>query len=298
MKAIKDVILDGLETHVSNRIKNTLNLNTWKRQNKDLGKEIEKNQKFHNIHRRQRCFVLANGPSLRDVDFSMLKGETLFAMNLGINSLMHTGIHIDYYFVLDGVFFYDNRFTHDRAKTKMLLDNLVSMGGVECFFPIESRDFIRGNRYDNKLHVNYCAPIRLSLEKLSTSVFNPCSLTGFRYMSYSVAIDAVMAAIYMGFSEIYLLGCDASVIKSRIDTFMGSTHIDGAHFYEKEGIDDAFVSGIKNRGILQELRTEYYSFLNWNYIRLYCAKHGIKLINLSSETLLDFIPRMRLDQIV
>jgi hypothetical protein len=36
---------------------------------------------FRDCHRGQRCFILGNGPSLRDTDLSRLRGEVTFGMN-------------------------------------------------------------------------------------------------------------------------------------------------------------------------------------------------------------------------
>jgi hypothetical protein len=38
-------------------------------------------QAYHDCHRGRRCFILGNGPSLRDTDLSQLRGEITFGMN-------------------------------------------------------------------------------------------------------------------------------------------------------------------------------------------------------------------------
>ncbi|MBD5529289.1 MAG: hypothetical protein HDR02_12930 [Lachnospiraceae bacterium] len=285
-KTWQNVIMDGLDTHVTNQIKNKYDFAFWKKLNPELASLVERNERFRGIHKGERCFILANGPSLKETDLSYLKGEILFGVNLCGEAFYNAGIPLSFYLSLDGIFF--QGYIEDRNHMIQNLRYIEKMGNVACFFPIECRDFLRGHRFDRKLDVNYLGPVRLSMEKLVASEVNPCELTRFRYLSYSIAIDAVMAAIYMGFTEIYLLGCDASVIKSRIDVFMGNA-AGNVHFYGNDG--KSFETQMRRRGILQELRTEHYCFQNWNYINQYCMKHGIKLINLSSSTLLDFIPR-------
>ena len=290
MKSVGRIIYDGIDTHIRNKVINTRDFRIWKRENPVLAMCVEYNRRFKNIHKGERCFILANGPSLKNDDLSKIDGEIIFGMNLCAKELRMRGVKLKYYMALDGIFFRDNSFYQNREDMIDNLKELVEMKGVDCFFPIEVRDFIRGHRFDKQLSANYCGPVRLSMNGLNPEEINTCDMSRFRYMSYSISIDAVMAAIYMGFSEIYLLGCDASVIKSRVDILMGGSAYN-THFYENKGDDKGLESRIKKKGIISELSTEFYSFQNWNYIRLYCAKHAIKIINLSSSTLLDFIPR-------
>lgn len=290
-KLPRDILFYGLDTHIVNRIINKVDFSNWKKCSPDLASLVESNSALKGIHKGERCFILANGPSIKGVDLSRIKDEILFGMNLCCESFYKSGINLNYYLALDGVFF--QGYLEDRMDMVRNLKYLEKMSGVKGFFPIECRDFIRGYRFDQNVDIHYLGPVRLSMEKLITKEDNACDIARFRYLSYSIAIDAVMMAIYMGMKEIYLLGCDASVIKSRIDVFMGNAP-ENVHFYD--GDEKGFEAQIRKKGIVTELRTEYNCFNNWNYINLYCMKHGIKLVNLSSTTLLDFIPRRTYDE--
>lgn len=50
-------------------------LHPWRR------KSISKLQRLKGVHRGQRCFVIGNGPSLKDMDLSPLESEFTFGMN-------------------------------------------------------------------------------------------------------------------------------------------------------------------------------------------------------------------------
>lgn len=56
-------------------------LNIIKSKNQQVFNSIKNNAKFHNMHLGERCFVLGNGPSLKDVNFSLLKDEFVFTCN-------------------------------------------------------------------------------------------------------------------------------------------------------------------------------------------------------------------------
>lgn len=40
-------------------------------------------KQFHNIHHGQRCIIACNGPSLNDIDMSLIKNEIVFSLNRG-----------------------------------------------------------------------------------------------------------------------------------------------------------------------------------------------------------------------
>ena len=43
---------------------------------------IRQNRKFHNIHMGQRCFILANGPSIQKENLELLRGENILTVNI------------------------------------------------------------------------------------------------------------------------------------------------------------------------------------------------------------------------
>ena len=51
------------------------------RRDKRIKKIIKHNKKFNNIHKGERCFILGNGPSLREVDLGLLENEFVFTCN-------------------------------------------------------------------------------------------------------------------------------------------------------------------------------------------------------------------------
>ncbi len=284
---------EGLPPEWINRYRDKVEYSAWKRAHPGMAKRIAENARLKGIHKGERCFILGNGPSIAGEDLSRLQGEKLFGVNLYCLGERFQDLALSYWICLDGVFFYDSNFSNDIEDTIKVMDHLCSMKQVECFVPWTAYDFIRGRRYDKKLAVHYMGPCRKVMYHSDPAADNPFHLDKNRYFSYSVLIDAITIAVHMGFSEIYLLGCDASVIKSRIEIFWGDSLNAPLHSYSFGNEEQKFKKQVIRQGIVHELKTEYYCFSNWEYIYRYCVRHGIKLINLSSKTLLDFIPRMR-----
>lgn len=60
-------------------------------------KNRKKIESFYNIHKNQRCFLIANGPSIKKTDLSYLKNEITFGMNRIYLLNEKTGFKPSYY---------------------------------------------------------------------------------------------------------------------------------------------------------------------------------------------------------
>ena len=56
-------------------------LHSIKYYNKRIAKTLDMNKEFENKYAGKRCFILGNGPSLKDEDLSVLKDEYVFTVN-------------------------------------------------------------------------------------------------------------------------------------------------------------------------------------------------------------------------
>ena len=102
---------------------------------------------------------------------------------------------------------------------------------------------------------------------------------------------AIYLAIYMGFNEIYLLGVDHSWL-----THYGTSQ----HFYEEK--DHKFTLHGYSEWIDNHLGDEFKKYVAlWDQylqIRSYCNENGIKIFNLSPNSLLDLFPKASLNEVL
>ncbi len=138
--------------------------------------------RYREMHRGQRCFIIGNGPSLRKTDLSLLKNEVTFGMNR-IYLLPENLSHIPTYYV---------------AVNSLVIEQCASdIERLECpvFLNWRNRCGIRFGSNVNFLHeVNY-------------PCFSPDVRTGV-WTGATVTYVAIQLAYYMGFREVYLLGVD------------------------------------------------------------------------------------------
>ena len=58
---------------------------------------IHRLRKYKDIHRGERCFIIGNGPSLKQLDLSLLKNEYTFGMNRIYMAFEEMGFSTSYY---------------------------------------------------------------------------------------------------------------------------------------------------------------------------------------------------------
>jgi FkbM family methyltransferase len=164
-------------------------------------------KRFRNLHAGKRCFVMGNGPSLNKMDLSKLDGEIVF----GCNSIFLLFDRIRWrpaYFTC-----VDSRVLPDRAAdiSRMLRDN----PSIQAFFPTELHDHISEARTTTRKLIEPQPNIAYFREHWNSKDYPPFSMFSVDInehiiQPFTVAITMLQIAMYMGFSEIYLIGCDTS----------------------------------------------------------------------------------------
>ena len=149
-------------------------------------KNREKIASFYNIHKGKRCFVIANGPSLKHIDFNLLKSEITIGMNRIYLMKDANGFEPSYLMCIDG-----------ESQIKQFYSDLNNLTGV-CFFNFEHRKYFSKK---NNQHFVYSK----ASPKFSTNLRK--KLMGF---GSSVTYSALQMAFFMGFKEVYLIGKDHS----------------------------------------------------------------------------------------
>src|SRR6267142_1190806 len=165
----------------------------------NYGTLLKRNEIFRDRHKGQRCFVIGNGPSLKNQDLSPLTREVTLAVNsFYLHPLIGESWQPDYYFLSDPQYF-DG--TVDLPEFSSLAAHIQS---APFFVPHYARDFLV--KYDalpasRTFYVAHCGEVEGKRWKKP-------DLTGVNPGVQTVVQLAIMAAMYMGCSPIYLLGVD------------------------------------------------------------------------------------------
>lgn len=166
-------------------------------------------------HAGERCVIIGNGPSLNDLDLSLLRDE----WTIGVNSIFladSIDFPLSYYVVedslvmkenIDAIKAYQAGYKFFPSIYREMYDDVSveegSLGGVSYFN-------MNGGFYVGQ-SPNFCIP------RFSTDASQRM------YCGQSVTIINLQLAYYMGFSEVYVIGMDFSY------TIPDDAEIDGNH---------------------------------------------------------------------
>jgi len=241
-----------------------------------LQAELARNRKFHNIHKGERCFILATGPSIRDQDLTPLHKERCFAVSDFWKHRHYKLISPAYYCIAP--FHYPFTEEDDQRMLKELKQH--SQNEI-FFFGLRDRDLLMRSGF---------AAIRERVYYLgfSGAHIRPSNvdLTGHLPAPQGVSLMATWVAIYMGFSEIYLVGCD----HDNLWRWDGSPHHTPEHFY-----DGSPTAGYMPFDVDQSLRAHLTLREQYRWANQLALHHNIRIINANPKSYIDIFPKVSLE---
>ena len=186
----KELTLTRLNISFRARIKNIPHAISWVFSKRSKLNKI-KLYALKNKHNGERCFIVANGPSLNLMDLSLLKNETVIAMNRMYMNSKEMGFPIAYLVVSD-IETQLSQFTKDYQKVPLVR-----------FYNWNYRSKFKD---DIKLHF-IKSDFRV---RFSKNVVIGC------WGGHSVTYTCLQLAYYLGFDEVILIGKDHSYSKSNL----------------------------------------------------------------------------------
>lgn len=221
-------------------------------------------KKYKNAAKKRRCFIVATGPSLTMEDLELIQSEYSFGMNSVIKAFDKTNWRPSFYMIQD-------EYVYDKLESdlKSYIDSHA--------FPIAVGGII-SQRYES---AKECLPYELNY--LDHKMYHRKGFGKFKFSedSYNVIYDAytvnfsvLQMAVYMGFKEIYLLGCDCNY------------NLPKSHFVDY-GHTDPKAAIMGNKMI-----AGHYEF------KKFADSVGVKVINCTRGGMLEAYPRMMLEDVL
>lgn len=214
-------------------------------------------------HEGERCFVVGCGPSLLFSDLDMIKDEFSFGVNALIKSFDKTVWRPSVYGVTDKYgyeAFRESIESHSELNVWVAedIDKVFSLPDWIKVFPT--------NLFDYRMYFN-------NSRRICKIAFSDDPYAAV-YPAYSVVFAMMQFAVYMGFKEIYLLGCDCNYKQEK------------QHFITFEHRNNV-VTSVGEKMIL--VHTEF---------RKFADAHGVKVVNCTRGGMLEAYPRMTLEEVL
>lgn len=234
--------------------------------------DIDRIREYKDIHKGERCFIIATGPSQNVHDLEMLKNEITFTVNSGYKAYEKTQWRANYYVLMDdngGKHMNDvlnQKHHYDGIFCSALLKNYISTGEEIKLADNASSVFLFDTFWN-----------RLSSRMFSIAKFSD-DISKVVYCGKTVVYACIQIAAYMGFTEIYLSGVECDYSKELMHSDIMNSLYEG----EKKKM---IRSGELMRRQFDEIAPEL-------------LKRNIKVFNATRGGALESFPRVSLEEIL
>ena len=250
---------------------------------KDI-KSIDKkyNDRFKNMHSKDRCFIIGTGPSIKEQDLLLLKDEIV----IGVSGLFqHNDIDIinPSYYVLPPVFrghkdYYDeeNFITWFKNMDIALSDKTIMILDIGDKKYIEKYNIFENKEIVWKTYAYWDKDIEI----------NTIDLLSMPNI-WSVSESAIQSAIYLGFKEIYILGFDHTWFDNIWDHFTDDYMKD----FDKNKLNECKVWVDSEHEMIRHAQ-----IFN-KYKKLYALKQNIYNANADANSYVDTFPKVKFEDL-
>jgi hypothetical protein len=151
---------------------------------------LERLKKFQGKHKGERCFIVANGPSLLKTDLDLLKNEVAFGMNRIYLHFNDSSFRPAYYVAVNELVL--EQFSGEISQLDM--PKFLNWNQRACF----------------DVHDPKCVFVKSKLvlqDSFQENLSKPLAFGG------TVTFVALQIAYYMGFQKVYLVGLDHQYVE-------------------------------------------------------------------------------------
>lgn len=231
-----------------------------------INNPYDKLKKFKDLYRGKRCFIIATGPSLTVDDIEMLGDEYTFGMNSLVTVLDKISFTPTFYGIQDGV-------VYEKLREKIKSSSLKNVFVADGKRTYMKKEFFKDGDW---ITFPYNAVYHLFsmeyLKRTKTIFSNDASLVV--YDGATITYSLIQIAIYMGFTEIYLIGVDCNYQK-------------GIKNFADHGLRPNDTDGMRERMINAYLVAKEYGDNN-----------GVEIYNATRGGTLEVFPRVNLESVL
>lgn len=252
--------------------------------NSQFRKVLKQNNIFNKTYNEKRCFILGNGPSLKKEQLNLLENEYVFTVNQFPKSDLYKKVKSNFHIIVDPIFFNfeeNNEPNLERLQTFKKINN--NNNNPICIFPYIEKCKIDKFGLNEILNCNYIYCNKIITEGYNEE-FDMCKNMPH---ANTVVQYAIYVAVYMGFKEIYLLGCDMTDFILHFTNDNRFSDEKNTHVYEYTENDKRSIEKLSSQSKEKILYNYYKVYQNYRIIKHYCEKRDIKITNLTKNSILD-----------
>ena len=247
---------------------------------KKFRQRLLKNKSLYNIHKGERCFIVGNAPSLKKMDLSHITYEYVLTVNdIHRNS--------ELFYTLQSIFhvFIDPSYGEMSSESKSNYINKIKEinPNIKLFTSYKYID-LPGYRNENNLYSLF--------QHKDWSTRNAIDIASNLLVAQNVVQTAIYLAMYMGFKNIYLIGCDMTSLYENLE-YNASGNLVSQHAYEGTEEDKSIYEKIKDRCDNTYMLEEYGKvFRIFKNIEKMSRDYNCRIYNATVGGILDMFERV------
>lgn len=254
---------------------------------------LRNNKDLKNKYKNKRCFIAGTGPSVKEQDLSLLKNEYVFTVNTGFKLKQFEEMNSNFHVFVDSMYFSSSM---DERSQELFADEIKSKlkAGTMCFFSYtKAKEFISKFNLETDMTIRY-------LEETAQEWWDITDIdfTGTTPLTGAVVLTASLLAIYMGFTEINLLGVDCTDILTSIGSKTKNADMITYAWDNDKNQQKRLEATLGNRPLESIYHIQYLKFKHFRFINDICMQQGISLYNCTKGGLLDCIERKDYESII
>lgn len=249
----------------------------------DVDFYVNKINKFHNCYKGKRCFIIGNGPSLKAEDLEVIKNEISFATNFIYTIYPYTNWRPTFYITQDTLF--ANKIFNNPETILEMTKSCVAAFTSVWLKAFEFRD-------NPDLEKLFFYKTKYTYEENGMPFFSD-DVSKQIYLIGTVTYTMLQLAVYMGFSEIYLLGMDnqyaveekknGEIVHNDVENYNKYARISVQQLKEERG--NVYTDSVSVETIN----------LGFMAARKYAERNGIKIFNATRGGKLEVFERVEFD---
>lgn len=263
-------------------------------------KILSKNLELKNKYTGKRCFLIGAGPSIAATDLSKLKQEFTFVVNEFEKNPQHKALSPKFHIITESNYFTEGgpEYWLGRFKEK---DRDISTE-TTMIISLRAKPFIEKNGLFKKHKIFYTGTQGIFTDKLPFNI----NLNRYVPQPKNSILMCAMVATWMGFNEIYLLGCEHSFLAQPLgpNKSLGFAHSYNNEISASEEVNDEV---LKKYITLKEMNFNYEMNMAstlqlFRSYRLFYAKArrlhpNLKIFNATPNSFLDVFPMINFNDI-
>lgn len=280
--------------HIKTKLHNKIADLRFQRKHEALYKKIKSNSELKNIHFGKRCFIIGNGPSINEQNLELLQEEFVITVNQFPRNKQFEKVKTNLHVWADSLFFHIDKSVPEDEELISVMKKVSLYSNPLIFYEAEGYELV------NTTFPSTLSSARFFLQNhqkdyLDKSMYNLTN--GIPHFS-TVIHSAICISLYLGFKEIYLLGCDCTGLINIIET--RNTKRRSSIQYSYDITPNELTRMVKNtakRSVKDEIYAQYIMLQDYEYLYQYCTAMGVRLANATHGGILEGIPRVNFEDL-